>query len=155
MQSGRDITQPSDSVRDANRNGGSCSIVVVDDHLPFADTLAAWVRLSGCSAVVIDPRGAIETACRIREHKPDLVFLDVSLAHFDGCEVVTELRRHGSKARVVAVTGDWRPETAERCRTCGFDDVWHKPVDPARLEAFLDEFVDQSYQPIGGPIPPA
>ncbi|HSX60613.1 MAG TPA: response regulator [Tahibacter sp.] len=120
------------------------AIVVVDDHLAFAETLATLARLAGCTASIVEPRGVLETAACIAQAAPDLVFLDVSLAHFDGCEVVAELRRRGSRVRFVAITGDWRPETAERCRDCGFDEVWHKPIDPARLESYLDAFGDET-----------
>jgi two-component system response regulator DegU len=119
------------------------SIAVVDDHLAFADTLATLVRLAGYGATVVDPRGATETAERIARLSPTIAFVDVSLAHFDGCDVVVALRQRGSRARVIAITGDWRVETARRCIDCGFDEVWHKPIDPARLEAFLDNLADR------------
>ena len=118
-----------------------CSIAVVDDDLAFAETLATFSRLTGCAAVVVEPRGTFDVVGRIQQLQPDLVFLDVSLAHFDGCDVASELRKRGSGAEVIAVTGDWRPETAARCRESGFDQVWHKPIDPARVEAFLDDFM--------------
>ena len=121
----------------------SLSIVVVDDHLVFADTFASIVRMAGYVATVVDPRGAFETAARVAQLEPTVAFVDVSLAHFDGCDVAALLRERGSRARLVAITGDWRAETAQRCRDCGFDEVWHKPIDPARLEAFLDDFADR------------
>lgn len=119
------------------------SIVVVDDHLAFADTFASIVRMAGYAATVVDPRGAIETAVRIVAISPTIAFLDVSLVHFDGCDVAAQLRQRGSDARLIAITGDWRAETEKRCRECGFDEVWHKPIDPARLEAFLDDLADR------------
>lgn len=118
-----------------------CSIAVVDDDLVFAETLATFSRLTGCAAQVIEPRGTFDVVGRIQQLQPDLIFLDVSLAHFDGCEVAAELRKRGNTARMIAVTGDWRPETAARCRDAGIDLVWHKPIDPAAAEAFLDDFM--------------
>lgn len=119
----------------------SCSIAVVDDDLAFAETLAAFSRLTGCSACVIEPRGTSYVAGRVVEMRADLVFLDIALAHLDGCAVAEALRDRGVPARLIAVTGDYRPETAQRCRHAGFEDVWHKPIDPAQVEAFLDAFM--------------
>lgn len=119
------------------------SVVVVDDHLSFADTFASLVRLAGYAATVVDPRGDLETAARIALLEPTVAFIDVSLAHFDGCDVAAALRERGSGARLVAITGDWRTETAQRCFDCGFNEVWHKPIDPSRLEAFLDDVADR------------
>ncbi|WP_257388745.1 response regulator [Tahibacter caeni] len=118
------------------------SILVVDDHLAFAETLAALVRLAGCAATVVEPRGVSATVAQIVDARPDLVFLDVSLVRFDGCDVAEALRQRSSAAHLVAITGDWRPETVERCLRCGFDEVWHKPIDPAKLESCLDALGD-------------
>lgn len=119
----------------------SCSIAVVDDDLAFAETLAAFSRLTGCAACVIEPRGLSYAVERIVGMHADLVFLDIALAHLDGCAVAEALRRRGATARLIAVTGDYRPETARRCRRAGFDEVWHKPIEPAVVEAFLDAFM--------------
>jgi CheY-like chemotaxis protein len=116
----------------------ACSIAVVDDDLAFAETLAVFSRLTGCAACVVEPRGVSYVVGRIVEMKSDVVFLDIALAHLDGCDVAEALRRRGTSARLIAVTGDWRPETAQRCRRAGFEAVWHKPIDPAQVEAFLD-----------------
>lgn len=118
-----------------------CSIAVVDDDLAFAETLATFSRLTGCAAQVVEPRGTFDVVGSILQLQPDLVFLDVSLAHFDGCDVASELRKLGVDAQVIAITGDCRPETAARCLDSGFDHVWHKPIDPARVEEFLDAFM--------------
>lgn len=118
-----------------------CSIAVVDDDLAFAETLAAFSRLTGCRAEVVEPRGTFDVVGRIVEMNPDLVFVDVALAHFDGCDVAAELKARRSQARLIAITGDWRPETAARCRESGFEHVWRKPIDPAQVEEFLDAFM--------------
>lgn len=119
----------------------SCSIAIVDDDLAFAETLAAFSRLTGCAACVIEPRGLLYAVDRILDLHADLVFLDIALAHLDGCAVAEALRSRGAAARLIAVTGDCRPETAQRCRRAGFDEVWHKPIEPARVEAFLDAYM--------------
>ena len=145
------MSQPSEQA--APNTETRLSVVVVDDHLSFADTFASLVRLAGYAATVVDPRGDLETAARIAQLEPTVAFIDVSLAHFDGCDVAAALRQRGSHARLIAITGDWRAETAQRCLDCGFNEVWHKPIDPARLEAFLDDFADRQGwgEPAAGP----
>lgn len=118
----------------------ACTIAVVDDDLAFAETLAAFSRLTNCTACVIEPRSTAYVVEHVVEAGADIVFLDIALAHLDGCDVAVALRRHGVPARLIAVTGDYRPETAQRCRRAGFDAVWHKPIDPAQVEAFLDAY---------------
>lgn len=125
-------------IRDNAVPARSCSIAVIDDDLAFAETLAVFSRLTGCHAQVIEPRSVPHVVAQVVDMNADVVFLDIALAHLDGCDVAEALRRRGASMKLVAVTGDWRPETAQRCRRAGFDEVWHKPIDPAQVEAFLD-----------------
>ena len=114
-----------------------CRVLVVDDNVDNADSLATLVRMLGHEvAVAYDGQEAIEVAGRFG---PDLVLLDIGLPKLDGFEVAERLRagRDGAAMFLVAITGWSQDEEKERARKAGFDEHMTKPVDPRRLEALI------------------
>ena len=84
-------------------------------------------------AVVATPHGAPGLAWA-REHRPELVVLDLSLPDVDGVDVCRDLRRF-SDAYVVMVTA--RDDEVDRVvgLTVGADDYVTKPFSPRELAA--------------------
>jgi CheY-like chemotaxis protein len=72
-----------------------------------------------------------------REHRPDLVLLDLHLPDISGEEVLRRLRDDPRTAAtpVVVVTADATRATLERLRAAGADAYLTKPLD---VDAFLD-----------------
>jgi PAS domain S-box-containing protein len=108
-------------------------LLVVDDNVDAATTLATLLRLLGHEvAVAHDGPGALATAARTR---PELVFIDIGLPGMDGYALATALRAAGlDRAALVAVTGYGRAEDVQRSRALGFDRHIVKPVDLAELQ---------------------
>ena len=108
-------------------------LLVVDDNVDAATTLATLLRLLGHEvAVAHDGPGALATAARTR---PELVFIDIGLPGMDGYALATALRAAGlDRAALVAVTGYGRVEDVQRSREHGFDRHIVKPVDLAELQ---------------------
>ncbi len=82
-----------------------------------------------------------------REHRPDLVLLDLHLPDVPGAEVLRRLRADPRTARtpVVVVSADATPGSVERLRQAGADAYLTKPLD-------VDEFlrVVGQFLPAGG-----
>jgi two-component system CheB/CheR fusion protein len=114
-------------------------VLVVDDALDAADTLARFLRLQGCNVEVAhDGVAALDTALRLA---PDIVFLDLSLPRMDGLEVARQLRRRYQTDRMllVATTGFGQDTDRERTAQAGFDHHLTKPADPALVRALLSD----------------
>jgi CheY-like chemotaxis protein len=109
-------------------------ILVVDDHVDGAETLAAVLRLAGHYVrVTHDGRAALEQA---RRWRPEMVLLDLDLeSEPDGYEVAIRLRSELrlQSASLVAVTGLGAREDRRRAHEAGFDFYLLKPVDPSDL----------------------
>ncbi len=114
-------------------------ILVVDDNVDSADSLAMLLRLLGHEAEVArDGLEAVETALRTR---PDVVLLDIGLPRLNGFEAARRIRLspHGREMKLIAVTGWGQDEDRNLSRSAGFDEHLVKPVDIDRLAALLED----------------
>jgi len=106
-------------------------ILIVDDNADSADSLAMILNNLGHRAEpVYLGTHALERAVAF---DPEIVVLDIGLPDVDGYEVARQLKSHGSKARLIALTGYGQPEDVRRARDVSFDAHLSKPVDLPRL----------------------
>ena len=115
----------------------SLRVLVVDDNIDAADTLAALLEMNGHAIrVANDGYQAIEMAQAFR---PQVVFLDIGLPGMNGYEVARRLREvPGMESGIlVALTGWGAREDRERSSEAGFDHHLTKPADMAAVETLL------------------
>jgi CheY-like chemotaxis protein len=108
-------------------------VLVVDDNVDAAQTLAQYLRLTGHR---VESALDGEAALRIAEIlHPDVAFIDLNMPRMDGAEVARRLRLTpwGRKARLVALTGMGQQGDIARTREAGFDEHITKPADLQRL----------------------
>ena len=112
-------------------------VLVVDDHLDTAHTLAILLRDMGHEVeFAINGYAAIQIARRFR---PEIVLLDLLLPDVDGCEVARKLRQQegGADARILAITGSGSDELRDRARQAGCNDYLLKPLDPKLIDSLI------------------
>jgi len=112
-------------------------IVVVEDNEDIAETLAAWLELSGHKVRV--GRNGPQGIRHVEERVPDLVLCDIGLPGMDGVEVCKTIRglTLDRQPVMVAVTGWGREDDRKRTAEAGFDHHLVKPVAPDKLEKIL------------------
>jgi PAS domain S-box-containing protein len=112
-------------------------VLVVDDSRDGADSLVMVLNTMGAPArAVYNGASALST---IREYRPTVVLLDLSMPEMDGYEVAAAIRADPElrTIRLIALTGFGSEEQRNRSRAAGFDDHCVKPVDPLRLRGLL------------------
>jgi CheY-like chemotaxis protein len=115
----------------------STEILVVDDNVDAAESLAEVLRLMG-ARVTVAHDGAQALARGARQPHPELVLLDIGLPGMDGYETAREWRkRFGSDARLVALTGYGSADDRRRTAHAGFDGHLVKPVTMDLISALL------------------
>lgn len=112
-------------------------ILVVDDNVDAADSLAVLIRLFGHDVQLA--HDGLEAVEKARSFQPDVVFLDLGMPHMDGIEAARRLRASplGEHMRLVALTGWGQPADRERTRAAGFDAHLVKPLDTNTLAQVL------------------
>jgi len=116
-----------------------CRILIVDDNVEAALTLAELLTLEGHEThVAHDGPSAVDAARRLC---PDVAILDIGLPGFDGFEVARRLRAEPELKGLllVALSGWVQPDDRARSREAGFDHHLAKPVQLKDLERVLLE----------------
>jgi CheY-like chemotaxis protein len=112
-------------------------VLVVDDNIDAAETLAALLEFSGHQVQVAHSGAAALGSAAA--HLPQVVFLDIGLPDISGHEAARVLRgmEGMAGARIIALTGWGTPSDKERSSAAGFDQHLTKPVDFNLLLAAL------------------
>ena len=112
-------------------------ILIVDDNIDAADTLAMMLKEGGhLTRVVYNGADALKAATDFR---PEAIFCDIGMAGIDGMEVAARLRDDARFATtvMVALTGWGAEEDIRRTRESGFDFHLTKPVSRESVQRIL------------------
>jgi CheY-like chemotaxis protein len=79
----------------------------------------------------------------VRQHRPELVLLDLHLPDVDGEEVLRRLKADPRTAEVpvVVISADVNPEHIERVLAAGAREYLTKPLDMARFRVVVDSLL--------------
>jgi signal transduction histidine kinase len=112
-------------------------VMVVDDSLDSANSLATLLRLGGHEVFVASDGEAALDLCMAA--RPDVVLLDIGLPGMDGYEVCRRIRKRGlTDAMIIAMTGYGQSRDRRRSQEAGFDEHTVKPVDLAELTRLIN-----------------
>src|SRR6201996_553542 len=107
-------------------------VLVVDDELNITELVSLGLRYEGFDvSSAHDGRGALRA---IREFKPELMILDVTMPDIDGLEVVRRMRAENVWTPVIFLTARDATEDKIAGLTVGGDDYLTKPFS-------LDELI--------------
>ena len=114
----------------------SLKVLVVEDNIDGAETLAAILRAMGHDTrIAFNGYAGLVIA---DEFRPDVVLLDIGLPGLDGYDVARTLReRRKDGLVIIAVSGYGHQSARERARETGIDHFLVKPVDLKSLTKFL------------------
>jgi CheY-like chemotaxis protein len=123
--------------------GRGLRILVVDDNVDAANTLAELLRIKGHEVrVAYEGLSAVEGATSFR---PQVAILDLGLPGLNGYEVAQRLEEEllDDAPLLIAVSGYGREEDLRRSSESGFDHHFVKPVEVATLLRVLAEVAPQ------------
>ena len=115
----------------------SCRVLVVDDNVDAAQSLAVLLEMSGHEVkLAYDGPSATHAALA---YKPEVVLLDIGLPGLDGYQVARWIRKQESIKNVllIAVTGYGQDSDRKHSKEAGFDHHLVKPVEFDEVERLL------------------
>ena len=128
---------PLDLVGSALPMAKRCRVLIVDDNVDAAQSLALLLTASGHDVrIAHDGPTAVDAAV---EYRPDLALMDIGLPGFDGYEVAQRMRQQSllEHALLVAMTGYGQEKDRVRSLAAGFDHHLVKPVNFDRVQEIL------------------
>lgn len=113
-------------------------ILVVDDHVDSAQTLAMLLRVYGHT--VETAHTGVDALALAAHFRPRCAVLDIGLPGMDGYELAAKLLQSPATqdATLIAMTGYGQAEDQRRSAAAGFHHHLVKPVEPATLSAIID-----------------
>ncbi len=113
-------------------------ILVVDDNVSAAKMLSLLLQKVGGHEVIAAHDGAAAIAAA-KQHRPDLILLDIGLPKLDGFEVTRQLRLQPEfqKTHIAALTGYGTQEDRRKSLSAGFNDHLVKPPAIEELQKIL------------------
>jgi two-component system cell cycle response regulator len=119
----------------------TAQILVVDDVPANVKLLEA--KLTNEYYEVITARDGFEALKQVREHKPDLILLDVMMPGMDGFEVCQKLKEDGEVSHIPVVMVTALSEKSDRLKglEAGADDFLTKPINDMALFARVKSLV--------------
>ncbi|MHB8970415.1 MAG: response regulator [Pirellulaceae bacterium] len=125
--------QPCESAADRKQ-----SILIVDDDRSQVEALA--LRLQRQGFVTVLAHEGLRGLCLAREHRPDLVLLDLRLPDVDGFEVCGKLVDSPDTCHIpiIIVSGADEPDIVRSARAAGCEYFIGKPYDPNVLLTLIE-----------------
>lgn len=114
------------------------SLVLCDDHPLILRGLADLIEATTDFEIVATCGDGEEALEAIRQHNPDMAVLDISMPRGGGIEVLKQIGRERSPARVVFLTGSITDEQVIRAIAAGAFGIVLKESAAANLVSCLD-----------------
>lgn len=127
-------------INSTQNNTLTAKILIVDDESPIREVLSASLKDEGHQVVTAsDGEAGIKA---IREHQPDLVFLDIWMpGSLDGIEVLTTARKQFPEVEFVMISGHGTIETAVKATKLGAWDFIEKPLSMDKISIVISNIL--------------
>ncbi len=115
-------------------------VMVVDDQEGVRMVVADAVKFAGHDVVAVAADGdeAVELA---RQHRPDVIIMDVQMPKLSGPAAMDAVLREGTARQVILMSGEWRSAglTAAELLRRGATAFLEKPFSVTHLFELLDK----------------
>jgi PAS domain S-box-containing protein len=146
------VQKPSETVRDESE-----TLSVISSH-PFTILIAEDIAMNMVlikamleemipGATLIEAKNGVETVSYVKEHKTDLVLMDVQMPEMSGIEATEKIRfaeeesGNVSHIPIIALTAGAIKGEEERCMKAGMDDFLTKPIHTVTLRNVLSKYL--------------
>ena len=121
-----------------NNSGKAPLLLLAEDHQIALEAMDSYFRAQGYR-VTVAHTGA-QAIANAREHRPDLILMDVQMPEVDGLAAIRSIREQPNLAMIpiIAVTALAMPGDRERCLAAGATAYISKPISLRHLRTMID-----------------
>ena len=118
------------------------TVVIADDHQIVRDGLvdmleSAEAKLDVAFNIRAHAENGLETLTCVREHRPDLLFLDISMPLASGSEIITDIKRWSPTTKTLVFTGVVAPGLLANMVASGVQAIFSKGDSPSTIAEVL------------------
>lgn len=124
-------------------------ILIVEDELDQIEPMQAYFTRNGYA--VLQTQNGHKALSIIKESKPDIVLLDLTLEQpLGGKAILEKLRKYDKDTKVIVMTGNLRIEDkeVESIRSLGISKFLYKPIVLSNLENLIKKLLGIEYIPL-------
>lgn len=113
--------------------------LVCDDSILIRKKLRDCLTACGCSEVLeaVDGQAAVDM---YKQHKPDLVFMDIVMPVKDGIEAVSDIIAFDKNAKVVIASSSGTKTHLKKALEAGAYEFIQKPIEEAQIKNIVENF---------------
>ena len=104
--------------------------IIADDHALVRSGIKEILGLTGRVNVAGEAENGLEAISLVRQHKPDLLTLDIAMPYAQGIEIFGEVRRWSPDTRIIVFTGLTAVGLLSELVAAGVDGLFMKRGDP-------------------------
>jgi len=112
--------------------------LVVDDSRLARLSLIKSLKNSLPDVEVLQASNGVEALAIMQEHKPDIVFLDLTMPEMDGYEALPKLLEINPQAKVIVVSADVQTKAKEKVIALGAQLHIQKPINVEKMQEILE-----------------
>jgi len=122
------------------------SVLVIEDNIDVADSLARFLRLAAGYEVRVADNGETGLKAAFAD-PPDVVVCDLAMPRMNGLRVAEELSGRTPRPLLIAVTAFGVAFPEDLVMLAGFDHYVQKPADPFVIDALIQNRVQRPAGP--------
>jgi DNA-binding NtrC family response regulator len=112
-------------------------VVITDDEAAILQLVTQFCR--GLGHTPIPCQTGVEGLAAIREHKPELLIVDLRIGETDGMDIIKQCRIDSPGTAIIMITGHGSVETAVEAMRLGAFDYLTKPFDLPDLKRTMEQ----------------
>ncbi len=122
------------------------NVLIVDDEVEFASTLAERLELRNIKTVVMN--NGEDALVSVHTTPPDVVVLDLKMPDLNGLEVLKGIKSINSDIEVIILTGHGSTAAGIEGMEKGAFDYLMKPIDLAELMGKINQAFEKRHKGI-------
>lgn len=121
-----------------------CNILIVEDHALTRFALLTSLKDEDFTEEIFEAENAQNAYKILKEHKIDVVLMDLGLPVIDGVTASAEIKKNYPDIKIIVITSHNEQKEVEGCLEAGISAYCSKDIDPKKLIELIKDIMTGS-----------